>query len=181
VLAKRLREASGYSLVEVMVSIMLLTIAILPMAGMFDMGLNSTTKASKYDKARTLANMKLEEAKSLPFDSTDVAVQDLKDNFPELPPTTTNYNALTGKYASPDWKPVTGPAAADFTAIKYKVEKQYMAQPVCNETTCAPADFDTSNAPTKLIRVTIIVGWGAYDPGTDTYSNMYKTFGLVTE
>jgi Tfp pilus assembly protein PilV len=179
VLAKRLREASGYSLVEVMVSIMLLTIAILPMAGMFDMGLNSTTKASKYDKARTLANMKLEEAKSLPFDSTDATKQDLKDNFPELPPTTTNYNALTGKYVSPNWKSVTGPAAADFTGIQYKVEKQYMAKPVCDEPICAAANFGTSSTPTKLIRVTIIVGWGTLSGST--YSNMYKTIGLVTE
>src|SRR5215208_2076746 len=87
---RRLREESGYSLVEVMVSIMLLAIAILPMAGMFDMGLRSATKGSNYDKARTLANLKMEEAKSLPFDSTDATVQDVKDNFPQLvadPPT----------------------------------------------------------------------------------------------
>lgn len=49
---KRLREESGYSLVEVMVSIIILAIAILPMASMFDMGLNSATAGSKYDKAR---------------------------------------------------------------------------------------------------------------------------------
>ena len=58
---------AGYSLVEVMVSIMILAIAILPMVGMFDMGLNAATKGSNYDKARTLANLKLEQAKSLPF------------------------------------------------------------------------------------------------------------------
>jgi prepilin-type N-terminal cleavage/methylation domain-containing protein len=179
VLAKRLREASGYSLVEVMVSIVLLAIAILPMAGMFDMGLNSVTKASNYDKARTLANLKLEEAKSLPFDSTDAAVRDLQDNFPELAGTTTNYGALTGKYVSPNWKSVTGPAAADFTGLQYKVEKQYMAQPVCNATSCAPANFGTSSTPTKLIRVTIIVGWGSLSGGT--YNNTYKTIGLVTQ
>ena len=50
-----------------MVSIMILAIAILPMVGMFDMGLNSATEGSNYDKARALANLKMEEAKSLPF------------------------------------------------------------------------------------------------------------------
>ena len=66
-----LTTESGYSLVEVMVSMIILTIAILPMAGMFDMGLNSATRGSNYDKARALANLKMEEAKSLPFDSTE--------------------------------------------------------------------------------------------------------------
>ena len=50
-----------------MVSIIILAIAILPMAAMLDMGLNSATKGSKYDKARALANMEMEEAKSLPL------------------------------------------------------------------------------------------------------------------
>ena len=59
-----------------MVSIIILAIAILPMVGMFDMGLNSATTGSNYDKARALANLKLEEAKSLPFET-------VKDNFPE--------------------------------------------------------------------------------------------------
>ena len=62
-------EERGYSLVEVMASIIILAIAILPMAGMFDMGLRTATTGSNYDKARTLANLKLEEAKSLPFDT----------------------------------------------------------------------------------------------------------------
>jgi prepilin-type N-terminal cleavage/methylation domain-containing protein len=72
---KRLREESGYSLVEVMVSIMLLAIAILPMAGMFDMGLNAATASGNYDTARALANLKLEQAKSLPYET-------VRTNFP---------------------------------------------------------------------------------------------------
>ncbi len=79
---KRLREESGYSLVEVVASIMILSLAILPMVGMFDLGLRTATTGSNYDKARTLANLKMEEAKSLPFDT-------VRDNFPE---TGTTYN-----------------------------------------------------------------------------------------
>ena len=58
-----------------MVSIIILAIAILPMVGMFDMGLNSATKGSNYDKARALANLKLEQAKSLPYET-------VRTNFP---------------------------------------------------------------------------------------------------
>src|SRR5215203_3654369 len=63
----------------------LLTIAIIPMVGMFDTGLRGITASSNYEKVRALANLKMEEAKSLPFDSADNAIQDVKDNFPELP------------------------------------------------------------------------------------------------
>jgi len=68
-LTERIRGESGYSLVEVMASIIILSLAILPMVGMFDMGLKGATAGSNYDKSRALANLKLEEAKSLPFAS----------------------------------------------------------------------------------------------------------------
>ena len=89
---KRLRDESGYSLVEVMASIIILAIAIIPMVGMFDMGLNSATRGSNYDKARSLANLKMEEAKSLPF-----AI--VRGNFPEgvgTPPTTSDPDTEPG-------------------------------------------------------------------------------------
>ena len=38
-MTERFKSESGYSLVEVMVSIMILAIAIIPMVGMFDLGL----------------------------------------------------------------------------------------------------------------------------------------------
>src|ERR671916_1993818 len=84
-MVERLRQSGGYSLVEVMASIVILSIAIIPMVGMFDMGLKSATASSKYDEARALANEKLEQAKSLPYDA---ATTDLKDNFPFSAPNT---------------------------------------------------------------------------------------------
>ena len=164
-------EERGYSLVEVMVSIVLLSIAILPMAGMFDMGLKTATTGSNYDKGRTLANLKMEEAKSLPFDSTDATKRDLKDNFPELAGTTTGYDG-SGHYQSA-LKTVTGPASADFTGFQYRVDKQYMAVPSCQTPSCAPANFGTSPSATKLIRVTVTVEWGD--------GNTFTTFGLAAE
>ena len=93
---KRLKNEVGYSLVEVMASIIILAIAILPMVGMFDMGINSATKGGQYDKARALANLKIEEAKSVTYAS-------VRDNFPlggnGTPYTTVNWINGPGGFA----------------------------------------------------------------------------------
>jgi Tfp pilus assembly protein PilV len=162
--AKRLKEEVGYSLIEVLVSIMILSLAILPMAGMFDMGLKGATAGSNYDKSRALANLKLEEAKSLPFDSPDATIRDVNDNFPEPVGTTTTYTS--GVYESA-WKTETGPASADFTSFQYKVKKEYMAKP-----TEASVAWVPSPTPTDLIRITVTVRWAD--------GNEYRTLGLVT-
>jgi prepilin-type N-terminal cleavage/methylation domain-containing protein len=174
-MAKRLKGQSGYSLVEVMVAIIIMTLAILPMVTMFDMGLHSTTEGSKYDKARMLANLKLEQAKNLPFDSADDAIQDVEHNFPEEAGTVTDYDG-SGFY---QYQSGEGEEPG-FPNFAYLIEKQYMVQP------CAPDDPDaldqpcnaaldwtpdTSGTPTNLIRVTVTVQWD---------DNEYKTYGLVT-
>jgi len=64
-LIDRLKREGGYSLVEVMASIMILTVAILPMVGMFDAGLRSASTSGNYDKARALANANLETVKTM--------------------------------------------------------------------------------------------------------------------
>jgi competence protein ComGC len=169
--AERLREESGYSLVEVLVSILIMTIAILPMVSMFDMGLHSTTVGSDYDKARMLANLKLEQAKDLPFDSDNDAIQDVKDNFPEPAGTFTTYDS--GYYETDP--PKTEPGFPNFT---YVVEKQYMMQPPVVPEDADPIDWtpDTSDTPTKLIRVTVTVQWADKDDDNKTYT----TYGLVS-
>jgi Tfp pilus assembly protein PilV len=166
---KRLREESGYSLVEVAVAIIILAVAIVPMFGMFDMGLNLVTQNSHYDKARTLANLKMEEAKSMPF-------VDVKDNFPVNPSTP---DPATGYYDS-GFIPETGPASADFTNFEYRVEKQYMQQPptgIGDDTLADPEEFEPCgpcDPPTGLIRVKVTVQW-------DDPVKTYTTFGLVAE
>ena len=150
-----------------MVSIMILSLAILPMAGMFDMGLKTATTGSNYDKGRTLANLKMEEAKSLSFDT-------LRNNFPEVAPTTTTYTG-SGNYQSA-WKSVSGPATADFTNFQYMVTKQYMTLP--SQTPGSSSEnFTPSGTATDLIRITVTVRFpndgGAASP-------RYTTYGLVT-
>jgi prepilin-type N-terminal cleavage/methylation domain-containing protein len=164
---KLLGNEAGYSMVEVMVSIMIMAIAILPMIAMFDMGLSSTTMGSNYDKARMLANLKMEQAKNLPFDSGDDAFQDVKDNFPEPAGTITTYDS--GHYQSDP--PKTEPGFPN--SMTYVIEKQFMQQPPVIPEDPDPIDWapDTSDTPTNLIRLTVTVQWN---------DNTYKTFGLVT-
>lgn len=64
---KLLKDASGYSLVEVMVAIMLLGLAIIPMVGMFDAGLRAAVLGGNYDRGRAIASEELAEIQALPF------------------------------------------------------------------------------------------------------------------
>jgi len=72
-LTERLKNESGYSMVEVLVAIMILAIAIIPMVGMFDAGLRASMVGSNYDKARMLANERLEKVRALPYNKTSPA------------------------------------------------------------------------------------------------------------
>lgn len=51
-------------MVEVLAAIVILSVAILPMVGMFDAGLRAAVLGGNYDSARALANEKLEEIKA---------------------------------------------------------------------------------------------------------------------
>ena len=133
VIHRRLRDETGYTLVEVMASIIILTLAILPMAGMFSMGLNSATSSGNYDKSRALANLKIEEAKNLSF-------ADVESNFPE----DGNATPFDSAWLTED----------DYPNFQYKVEKQYMKMP----TEDIPG-WDLSDEPTNLIRIEVTVKW----------------------
>jgi hypothetical protein len=64
----RLEDESGYSMMEVLAAIIILSLAIVPMVGMFDAALQVAVLSGNYDEGRALANEKLEEAKALPYD-----------------------------------------------------------------------------------------------------------------
>jgi len=172
-LTERIRGESGYSLVEVMVSIIILAIAIIPMVGMFDMGINSAIRGSNYDKARALANLKMEEAKSLPFAT-------VKNSFPS--PNGSAPNTTTGNSQATCDLSVCDPAIADAFPedFEYTVQKQVMRHDATP--TSSSIDFKRCNSaglpntcsttPTGPIRITVIIQWGN--------GNTYTTFGLVT-
>jgi hypothetical protein len=54
-----------------MVAIIVLTIAIVPMAGMFDVAIEAADAVGAYDEARTCAVQKLEQVKSLPYEAIE--------------------------------------------------------------------------------------------------------------
>jgi prepilin-type N-terminal cleavage/methylation domain-containing protein len=68
-------DASGYSLVEVMVAIVVLTVAVVPMVGMFEAAIQAANASGDYDKARTCAVQKLEQVKSLPYEAAEGGLQ----------------------------------------------------------------------------------------------------------
>ena len=65
------KSAAGYSLVEVMVAMVVLTVAVVPMMGMFDAAIGAADSSADYDKARTCAVQKLEQIKSLPYEAVE--------------------------------------------------------------------------------------------------------------
>jgi prepilin-type N-terminal cleavage/methylation domain-containing protein len=60
---------SGYSLVEVLAAIVILTVAIIPMVAMFDAAFRAMSTSGDYDVARACAGQKLEQARSLPYET----------------------------------------------------------------------------------------------------------------
>jgi prepilin-type N-terminal cleavage/methylation domain-containing protein len=68
---RKVARDSGYSIVEVMVAIVVLTIAIVPMVGMFDAALRAADASGEYDEARTCAVQTLEQVKSLPYENVE--------------------------------------------------------------------------------------------------------------
>ena len=47
-----IKSTAGYSLVEVMVAMVVLTVAVVPMVGMFDTAIGAADASADYDKAR---------------------------------------------------------------------------------------------------------------------------------
>lgn len=159
------RDESGYSLTEVVVAIMLLSIAIIPMVGMFDMALRTVSTSGSYDRARSLANLKLEEAKSLPYDSA--AATDVRNDFPVVGSSTPDDSS--GYYDSGYIAPEAG-LGTEFAGLEYRVQKQYLAQP---SSTTPIQDFKAHNTDADLMKVTVTVKWNG--------GNTYSASGVVVE
>jgi len=83
---ERAASESGYSLVEVLAAIVILSLAILPMVGMFDAALRAAVLGGNYDKARALANEKLEEVRALPYSEPGGAADSVTEKYPPATP-----------------------------------------------------------------------------------------------
>ncbi len=162
-MTKRFEDQSGYSLVEVMASITILAIAIIPMASLFDAGLKAANTSGNYDKARALANLVLEQAKGLPY-------EEVRGDFPAGSATPGD----SGSYADPSWRSYTGPNSADFAGFEYKVDKQYLDRPPTgsdSDPASPTQNFANSASDDGLIKVTVTVRW---DDG-----KTYSTTGII--
>jgi prepilin-type N-terminal cleavage/methylation domain-containing protein len=155
-LAERLRDQAGYSLVEVMVSILLLSIAIIPMVGMFDAGLRAASTSGNYDTARAFANTKLEQAKSLSYPQ-------VKTDFPRPGDTTPSPSPPATIDAS------TEPGVPG--GFSYSVSKRYLTPPAPNDTSTSVTLTPGGTLDTGIIEVTVTVRWGG---------NSYSTTGVVS-
>lgn len=149
-LAERLKSESGYSLVEVMATILILSIAIIPMVGMFDAGLRSATLGSNYDKARALAKKQMESVQTLSYDA-------VKNTYPG--PSCTPV-AFSGSGES-NTTGCTVPAAEDpkgvFSGFTYEVRKQFLTPSVGG---AGVQSLTTSSTDRSMMRVMITVRWG---------------------
>jgi prepilin-type N-terminal cleavage/methylation domain-containing protein len=114
-LTERLENESGYSMVEVIVAIMILSVAIIPMVGMFDAGLRASLVGSNYDKARMLANERLEKVQALPYNKTSPA--GVNDSAVEIYHPGTPVSGTSGAFSytvtTTYWKESGGSVVAD--------------------------------------------------------------------
>jgi len=156
---KVVKEEAGYSLAEVLASIVILSIAIIPMVGMFDAGLKAASIGGNYDKARTLANLVLEQAKSLPY-------EEVRDGFPAA----STAPGGSGSYADPSWRSYTGPNSEDFAGFEYKVDKRYLERLPADPGSPA-MEFNGTAGDDGLIKLTVTARWGE--------NKTYSTTGVV--
>jgi Tfp pilus assembly protein PilV len=132
---KHLSEESGYSLVEVIASILIMGIAILPMIAMFDTGLNSATAGSNYDKARMLADTNLEKVRALSYSQARV-----------------------------DYKPVNAtptpgaPVPCDESMLSLAEQSRFDCEV---ETTYVDSDLEPDSSSITKMMMVVTVEWGA--------------------
>lgn len=130
-----------------MASIIILSIAIIPMVGMFDMGLNAATRGSNYDKARSLAKKQMEIAQSLSYAG-------VKNNFPNAPCTFDGSGLCEAtNLTDPD---------AEFSNFRYTIRKQYVE--------LSGTNFVNNNNDEGYMQITVIVGWGGASFNDTTYT-----------
>lgn len=153
-LIKALRDEAGYSLVEVIVAILILSVAIIPMVGMFDAGLRAAVLGGNYDRGRAIASEELAEIQALPFSrpSTPAADSVVEIYSPNGDLSGTGVNCTAPVDLAFDCK-------VKATYVRYDVPtSKYIGDP----------------AAKTMIQATITVKW-------DNNAKSYSTTGLVSK
>ena len=151
-MVERIRDESGYSLVEVMVAIMILAIAIIPMVGMFDAGLRAAVLGGNYDKGRAIAHEELEEIRALPFRIDGAPVDSVVEFYP----------------------PVNGPTAGGPVTCTAPVDAALTCQIETTYVSVGSSAITADSAARTMLEVKVTVTW-------DGGSKSYTTTGLVSK
>jgi hypothetical protein len=128
-----------------MASILILSIAIIPMVAMFDVGLESAVSGSNYDKGRTLAKKQMEIVQSLSFSN-------VKSNVPNAP---CSFDSSGLCQAANLEVPASEDPNGMFDGFRYTISKQYV------DLNDAQNEFIEVSEDEGYIKVTVEVGWGS--------------------
>jgi hypothetical protein len=158
---KRLSEESGYSLVEVIASIIIMGVAILPMIVMFDTGLNTASRGSNYDKARMLANANLEKVQSLSYLSARTTYKPLNADPDPGVPVSCDQNVLPVEDQD-----IFSPPRGDCEVTTNYVDDDY-----------DPDNYDPDANANIQMQVVVTVEWDGGDCQTNS-APCYTTTGL---
>lgn len=132
---RRISGEAGYSLTEVLAAIVILSIAIIPMVGMFDAGLRAASSSGNFDMARALANQKLEQAKSSSYDTVNAS---FPNNTCTLTDADTNEKICANQ---------TADVPSGLTS--YSVKKRFVSR-----------TLETPSSNVGLMKITVTVSWG---------------------
>lgn len=151
-----------------MATIVLLSVAIIPMVAMFDMGLRSASLGDSYDTARSFANQQLERAKSSSYEQ-------VRNNYPFNAPSSA---AMTGGIYDNSANPITLTSLPHQVpnGFRYSVVKRYKCVSA-SASSCTPPTGPTSflansAADRGFIEIKVTVSWGT--------SNSYSVTGVRT-
>ncbi len=150
---RRLKSEAGYSLVEVMVSIMILAIAIIPMVSMFDAGLTTASLGGNYDRARAIAGAELEEVRALPFAADPNPPVDSVVEF---------------------YPPANGPSGAGSVACTEPIDAGYDCLVETTYASVGSSSVDPDSSARTMMQVNVTVTW-------DGGSKSYTTTGLISK
>jgi hypothetical protein len=146
----------GHSLVEVMVSIVILCVAIIPMVSMFDVGLSLATGGGHHDNARAFATEQLELATAMSYD----AVRDTLPAGASAPDG-------GGSYASSE-QPV--PASAGLPeGATYSITRKYV-EVVPPPSGAGNAVMTETGIDGGMLRVDVVVSWEDHTHGVSGVS-----------
>ncbi len=133
-----------------MASIMILSMAIIPMVGMFDVGLRTATLGGNYDKARALAQKQAEKAQSGSYSG-------VRSSYPHDPSAGVSCPGGTDPFdPSTGLSETTGCADSGFPGFTFDVRKQFLAPPGEGSSGSLDAASDENRG---YMRIEVVVRW----------------------